>query len=468
MKLVKKSILAGFVLITSTVFAQRGKDGAVSITTANRIVNEYTTLTADASTGATTIAVAASGLNANARFTGTLAAGDLIMIIQMQGVSINGDTVEFPLGSGTYYGLPNDNTWGEITSYNNCGNYEFAEVTSVPNGTSITLDCGLKHNYTAAGRVQVIRVPRYNTLTITGSITCQPWAGTGFTGGIVSVEVLGNTTINSAAGIVATGLGFRGGSLTGDNVSGLGGGQVAMQSNLQGAEKGEGVAGYQADYAIVGGKYARGVAGNAGGGADCHNSGGGGGANGGSLVGWDGLGNPDVSGGAGWVNAWNLEGGVFSTHTSPGGGRGGYSFSNTNLDATVVGPQPFQTSTPNSWGGDSRENNGGWGGRPLDYTTGRLFVGGGGGAGDQDNGLGGIGGNGGGLIYLMSYGTVSGTGSIVSNGSAGAASGHDGAGGGGAGGTIVVNSVGTISGISINANGAVGGTQTIPVTLPPI
>ncbi|MCW3085679.1 MAG: hypothetical protein JWP12_3045 [Bacteroidetes bacterium] len=464
MKLVKKIIFAGCVLITSTVFAQRGKEGTVSITTANRIVNEYTTLSADAATGASTITVAASGLNANARFSGALATGDLIMIIQMQGVTINGETVEFPAGSGTFYGLPNDNTWGEITAYNNCGNYEFAEVTSVPNGTTITLDCGLKHDYTAAAHVQVIRVPRYNTLTITGSVTCQAWAATGFTGGIVAVEVVGNTTINSAGGITVSGQGFRGGSLTGDNASGLGGGQVAMPSNLQGADKGEGIAGYQADYTPYGGRYARGAAANAGGGADCHNSGGGGGSNGGSLSGWDGAGNPDVSGGAGWVNAWNLEGGGFATHTSPGGGRGGYSFSNTNRDATTEGPQPFQTSTANSWGGDSRENNGGWGGRPLDYTSGRLFLGGGGGAGDQDNNVGGDGGKGAGLVYLMSYGTVSGTGTIVANGANGAGSGHDGAGGGGAGGTVILNSVGAVSGISITANGGNGGSQAVPIT----
>lgn len=464
MKLSRNLLVAGFALLTAYSFAQRGKDGTVSITTANRIVNEYTTLTADAAAGATTISVAASGLNANGRFSASLAAGDLVMIIQMQGVGINGETVEYPAGSGTYYGLPNDNTWGEITAYNNCGNHEFAEVSAVPNGTSITLDCGLQYSYTAAGRVQVIRVPRYNALTITGSVTCQAWAATGYTGGIVAIEVLGNTVINNTGGITVSGMGFRGGSLTGDNASGLGGGQTAMPNNMEGAEKGEGVFGYQADYTPMGGKYARGAAGNAGGGGDCHNAGGGGGANGGSLSGWDGLGNPSVTGGAGWISAWNLEGGGFSSHTSPGGGRGGYSFSNTNRDATTEGPQPFQTSTPNSWGGDSRENNGGSGGRPLDYTTGRLFMGGGGGAGDQDNSVGGNGGKGGGLVYLMSYGTVSGTGSVTANGAAGGDSGHDGAGGGGGGGTVIVNSVGAISGIAINANGGNGGSQAIPFT----
>src|SRR4051812_32868057 len=118
MKLLSKCLFLTLGMLTSYSFAQRGKDGNVTINTAARIVNEYTTLTANALAGTTSLTVGASGLNANARFSGNLAVGDLIMIIQMQGVSINGGTVEFPAGSGTFYGIPNDNTWGNVTSYN--------------------------------------------------------------------------------------------------------------------------------------------------------------------------------------------------------------------------------------------------------------------------------------------------------------------------------------------------------------
>ncbi|HEX8515896.1 MAG TPA: gliding motility-associated C-terminal domain-containing protein [Bacteroidia bacterium] len=466
MKFLSNFFLAALLVITSFSYAQRGKNGNVTVNTANRIVNEYTTLTANAAAGATTITVAASGLNANSRFPANLAAGDLIMIIQVQGVSANGSVVEFPAGSGTFYGIPNDITWGEITSYNNCGRYEFAEVRSVPNSTSIQLDCGLRYDYTAAGRVQVIRVPRYNNLTVTapGSITGHAWATGGiFTGGIVAVEVLGNTVINTAGGINVNALGFRGGSLVGDNATLNGGGQAAMQNNAEGAEKGEGVYGYQADYNPIGGRYCRGAAGNAGGGGNAHNAGGGGGANAGSLSGWDGLGNPDNSN-ATWAQAWNLDvNNTFSSHTSPGGGRGGYSFSAFNMNALTDPPRPFQSGITNGWGGDYRTNNGGLGGRPLDYTGGRIFMGGGGGAGDQNSSQGGGGGRGAGLVYLMSYGTVSGTGTITANGAAGVNSGTDGAGGGGAGGTVILNSVGVISGISVSANGGNGGNQVIPL-----
>src|SRR6218665_718727 len=360
MKSAKNYLFIALSLFTTLAFAQRGKDGARTITATGTIINEYTTLTANAAAGATTISVAASGLNANSRFSGTLAPGDLIMIIQMQGVSVNGSGIEYPTGSGQYYGFPNDRTLGEITSYNNCGNYEFAQVSSVPGGTSITLDCGLQNSYTATGRAQVIRVPRYTTLTVNAGATIipTPWATGGvFTGGVIAVEVQTSTIINGQ--INAAGAGFRGGSITGDNLSGLGGGQVARNDALEGAEKGEGVFGYQADYNAIGGRYARAAVGNAGGGGNCHNAGGGGGANAGSLSGWDGEGNPDASG-TGWATAWNLEGASFSTHTSPGGGRGGYSFAATNGNALTDPPKAFQAAGTNGWGGDYRENNGGW------------------------------------------------------------------------------------------------------------
>src|ERR1039458_5685249 len=71
------------------VIAQRGKNGAPTVST-NTVVNEYTTLTANAVSGATTITVASSTLNAHGRFSGNLAPGDLIMIIQIQGATIAG------------------------------------------------------------------------------------------------------------------------------------------------------------------------------------------------------------------------------------------------------------------------------------------------------------------------------------------------------------------------------------------
>src|SRR5687767_2205305 len=136
MKGIRYTLLAFLLSISFSSFSQLGKDGPRTVSAANTIVNEYTTLTANAAATNTSITVAASGLNANGRFTAALAPGDLIMIIQIQGVSIIG-TLNGTIGS------PNDTTWGKITNYGNCGRYEFAQVLSVPNGTTINLDCGL-------------------------------------------------------------------------------------------------------------------------------------------------------------------------------------------------------------------------------------------------------------------------------------------------------------------------------------
>ncbi|MGQ0829516.1 MAG: gliding motility-associated C-terminal domain-containing protein [Bacteroidota bacterium] len=461
MRSAQKYLVLGLTLIVSISYAQRGKDGNRTVNTANAIVNEYTTLTANAFSGDASITVAASGLNTNSRFAGALASGDLIMIIQMQGATILGQ----PDAGVPTISDPNDSTWGSVVDYNNCGNYEFCEVSSVPNITTITVDCDLKNNYTIAGKVQIVRIPRYNTLTITapGILSCQAWNGA--SGGILSVEVLGNTILNTGAKINVSGRGFRGGALFTAS-----GGPVTTTiyscvSLNVGTNKGEGIAGYDTDYTPYGGKFCRGAGANAGGGGNFWNCGGGGGANAGQIASWTGQGNPDNSVAA-WTTAWSLEYTAFPSSTSSGGGRGGYSFSSSNQDATILGPgRPGFT---NAWSGSFRYNLGGLGGRPLDYSTGKIFLAGGGGAGEQDNNQGGAGGAGGGIIYFTSYGTISGSGndSIISNGNNGGNSintgsnqGKDAAGGAGGGGTIILNSVGAVSGVAIKANGGIGGYQ---------
>src|SRR5690606_2027355 len=109
-----------------------------------------------------------------------------------------------------------DISWGEILSYNNCGLFEFKEVANVPNATHIELTCPVENSYSQSGHVQVIRVPRYNTLTVDGgNITSLPWNGT--FGGVVAIEVKGLTTLINGGKIDVTGQGFRGGLM--DNQS---------------------------------------------------------------------------------------------------------------------------------------------------------------------------------------------------------------------------------------------------------
>jgi gliding motility-associated-like protein len=447
----KKTSVIIFLIFTHFFsYSQKGKNGAGNIV-ASTVVNAYTSLTADAFIGNTTINVASSA---------GYAVGDLIYIIQMQGASVN--CFINPFGNPNS-AEPFTPAFGKITNYNNAGNNEYAQISSVA-GNIITIDCPLKNNYTAAGRVQVLRVPRYTSLTIAaaGVITCPTWNGT--TGGVIAIEVDGNTTINAGGRISATGLGFRGGAVIGKTVGSVfGGGAYGHNSVNEGGYKGEGIAGSVATYlANFNGPYCRGAVANAGGGGNGNNAGGGGGANAGDTLLYTGTGNPDISL-AGYVTAWNLESPGFAASSSSGGGRGGYSYSNTNLNPRTNAPGLA------GWTGDNRRVSGGLGGRPLNYNTGRLYCGGGGGAGDENDAFGGAGGNGGGIINIISYGTVTGTGQIIAEGQNGFnsltpppgfnVSGRDGAGGAGGGGAIVINSLGLINSITVSVKGGNGGNQ---------
>ncbi|MFN6039008.1 MAG: hypothetical protein ACK452_11120, partial [Bacteroidota bacterium] len=319
------------------IYSQQGIHGAKTIGTANNIVNEYTALTQNAFAGSTSLTVANSALNTNARFTNVLQPGDLIMIIQLQGIDIrNGNDLN---------GIGSDTAWGRIENYYFCGNYEFRQVLSVPNANTINLDCPLIKDYLSSAfgpstKSQVVRVPRYASLTINtgGVLTCDDWNGT--VGGILAVEIQGNVVVNTGGIIDATGKGFRGAALAA-NTPNTGSNTVFSTLNTTGADKGEGIVGYQIIYDNEGGRYGRGAAANAGGGGCVHNAGGGGGANASpnpSL--WKGFGIPDLSG-TNWATAWNLDNPNFSTFNatnSAGGGRGGYSFSSSNQNAITTAP----------------------------------------------------------------------------------------------------------------------------------
>lgn len=451
------------VSVAPAAFAQRGKHGARVVTAANTVVNESTPLTANAAAGQTVITVADGRLNANGRFADDLQPGDLLLVYQAQGATINGT-----LAGGI--GVPDDATWGEVTSYGHVGRHEFVQVRGLSGATTIQLDAPLANAYQTGGtrRAVVVRVPRWTSLTVNAGavLTVDDWSGA--VGGVLAIEVLGTTTIAAGGAIDASGKGFRGGSLDGDNISAFGVGTHAAIDPAAGAAKGEGIAGYLADYDPYGGRYGRGAPANGGGGGNAHNAGGGGGANvaaGGAP--WRGLGLPDL-GVPAWSAAWNLDDPLIVTltaATSAGGGRGGYSFSAQNLDALATPPGNA------AWGGDARAPSAaGLGGRPLDPSGERIFLGGGGGAGDQNNSFGGVGGDGGGLVYLLSYGPLSGGGRILANGIRGADadgtpavngySGSDGAGGGGGGGTIIMQSTGAIADtLELVADGGGGGNQ---------
>ncbi len=427
----------------SLSFAQSGKEGSATITS-TRVVNEYTDLTVDAIAGSTTLTVSQSILNANNRFPSSLSAGDLVLIVQVQGATID---------------YSNSVSYGTVNSYNTCGLFELAQVKSV-SANNIELKCPLKNSYSYKGKTQVVRVPRYTSLKVTSSGKIKGDLWNGIYGGVIAVEVMGNCTVDGV--IDASAIGFRGGNYdnnTSNDFANPHTEYVSPNSSL-GGEKGEGVAGYYAEYDANGGRYSRGAPANGGGGGNAHNAGGGGGANGGDLSLWTGKGNPDIST-ASWISAWNLEGAAFANSSSSGGGRGGYTYASSTQDPLIIGP------SNNLWGGDHRKNVGGFGGRPLTHTAMRVFMGGGGGAGDGNNNASSGGGKGGGLAFLFNYGNVNGTGSIVANGEDAPntkPSHNDAPGGGGGGGSVIIQCNNSLSGISILCKGGKGGNQLITQT----
>jgi uncharacterized repeat protein (TIGR01451 family) len=409
---------------------------AISGTNLTGVLNTYYPGTASVTAGATSIPVgAATGAGT------AIAAGNLLLIIQMQDATIN-DSNTAAYGNGY--------TGQGFTSLNSAGDYEFVTAqNAVPaTGGSVTISGagtggGTVFAYhssawsATAGQstYQVIVVPQYSTASFSASAPPTALAWNGSTGGVLALDTSGTLTLNGAT-LSVDGLGFRGGAgmqLTGGagantdyrqpapaTYTGAVGGEAGHDAN-----KGEGIAGtplwvesggtflktntgYPSGTTGSDGSMARGAPGNAGaGGTDAdpanndQNAGGGGGGNGGA------------------------------------GGFGGDSW-NTNLSV------------------------GGEGGTVFPATINRLAMGGGGGAGtrnnsDGDNQASG-GAPGGGILIIRTYG-LSGTGTLTANGaSAYNLTANDAGGGGGAGGSIVVLSAnGGESGLTLQANGGTGG-----------
>lgn len=487
MKLFSKYMAFSYVFFLSLFsYSQRAKEGNYTVTASNTVVNTYTTMTANASAGATSISVTSNAMSGGV-FSGNLAAGDLIMIIQMQGASIDVNTIPTAVWGGNYTVMVSEwiewwlyaELWGTVLNYNNSGKFEQVEVKSVSGSNTINLQCGLQNNYTSAGKVQVIRVPRFDNLTLNSNTSIVPTLWNASTGGVVAIEVNGNLTLNANSRISASGYGFRGAvannvgtTLSGGATCGYGPGYgcTFLGSNVSsnGGRKGEGIAGYETEYAVLYSEFGRGAPANGGGGGGYTNSGGGGGSNIGVGT-YTGKGVPNPT----YNAAWNLELPGLGGSSSPGGGRGGYTVSSSDQNALTLGPNQA------AWSGAGRQINGGLGGHSLTYDATRLFMGGGGGAGDQDNGQGGGGGRGGGIAHVTVYGNISGTGIIEADGSVGQNSnpnnqvpvisptsaqrkGNDGAGGGGAGGAVYIKNSSVIpAGIQVYARGGNGGNQVL-------
>ena len=174
------------------------------------------------------------------------------MLIQMKGATIDSN---------------NNEGFGYIYGYNNAGNFEFNIIKSKTDNV-IELKNSLLNQYNPImGRVQLVRVPYFNSFTSTDTLTCLPWDGT--MGGILVLNIAKNLTLN--APIDVSGKGFRGGDIG----TGFGCNNAVWAATIGiGGTKGEGIADYFAGSEAGGARLA-----NGGGGAFSANSGAGGGGN---------------------------------------------------------------------------------------------------------------------------------------------------------------------------------------------
>jgi gliding motility-associated-like protein len=307
--------------------------------------------------------------------------GDKVLLLQMQVPQVD---------------LSNTPSFGTVLNTSCIGNYELNRIQSVA-GNVIQLQFALTRPYDLSGKVQLVRVPEYDSAMVCG-ITCLPWNGT--VGGVLALDVqnlvlMGNLDVN--------GLGFRGGQVETNNIPWVFGEQQYFyppQSTLA-AQKGEGIVLIPQDFS-----FGRGRAGNGGGGGNAHNGGGGGGANGGI------------------------------------GGDGG-------LEITF--PPPSATPNTSGIGGQ----------KYFDNQTDKVLLGGGAGAGHANDELGSSGGAGGGIVFLSASSLQTNGFRILANGVDvfGGAEHNDGQGGGGAGGTILLQ-LGAVSGtLNCELRGGRGGSN---------
>ena len=384
--------------------------------------------TANLSAGATSLGL---GTRDSRGSSVAIAAGDLVLVIQMQDGTLNTtNNSNYGNGSGSGQGT---------TSMGSAGRYEFVRADSV-SGTTVNFSPALTHSYVNADRTgasaqqryQVIRVPQYTAVTMNG-VEGPAWNGA--TGGVVVADASGTLTLGSGTvegqggrAVFLAGRGFRGGAGIAANSNGNDA-EWRSTANANGI-KGEGIAGTPqrmsnktndfgasvtgasltavttAGQGYPNGDYARGAPGNAGGGgtegtpspgANSRNAGGGGGGN-------------FASGGLGG-RPWNAP-------LNDTNGRGGAGYAGSiGFNRVLLGGGGGAGGTNNSTGETGTYENSG-----IGCSAGALCS---------------SGASGGGIVILRAR-SFTGSGVIDVRGAHGYNVGSDAAGGGGAGGSVIL------------------------------
>lgn len=299
--------------------------------------------------------------------------------------------------------------------FNNTGRYEFLIIQSINSGLQqIKFQHYFINKYDPAQSVQLVRVPSYQDAIVSQELTCQPWDGK--TGGIVAIIV--NDTLALKADISADASGFKGGDTTiydvpCSNIPEPEPLNFQPNERIYAGLKGEGI--IWNNFATTRG---RGAIANGGGGGNNKHSGGGGGA---------GIGD---------------------------GGLGGLASGSCGFSPSVT-TEGEGASMPKIYFGNK-------GVKELNDTIfkDRIFFGGGGGASNGLTPLSTIkGGNGGGIVFIITRFLKTNGFSISANGESmkTPAKSDGGAGGGGGGGSIMIAFDSLTGPLNLNATGGNGG-----------
>src|ERR1700694_1835187 len=174
------------------------------------VLHSYYPATASVAAGATAIQVGAR-IPASSP---AIAAGDLLLVIQMQDADISG-TNAITYGDGA--------TGRGSTALRSTGLYEYVAATSAVVAGSVSIagsggGGGLVNSYdftttlTATNgfrTFQVIRVPQYSSATVMAGLTAAAWSGAVHAGGVLAIDVAGALNLNAQT-ISLDQLGFKG------------------------------------------------------------------------------------------------------------------------------------------------------------------------------------------------------------------------------------------------------------------
>ena len=324
--------------------------------------------------------------------------GDKVLIIQMTGSTL--------YGSETYADFET-HLIKSRRAWNSSGKFEILQVDEVITGADnyVVFTDNLTNSYNAGEKIQLVRFIEGETVTVTGALNAKKWDGN--TGGIVAL--LGTDSVKLNGNIDVNYLGFRGGEVPSENYTAGCRADLSLtvldtlyflptELNRSG-NKGEGIV-------TTAWPYTKGIA---------------------FAINGGGAGNGLYSGGAGGSNYNN-------------GGDGGQQSSATcGLDTLTA-----------AWGGYACKE-------LYSLSNRQVIMGGGGGSGvKSETRTASKGGDGGGMVFIITGTLVGNSRSVTANGeSADAATGSGG--GGGAGGTIIIDATNYITTFSTSIRGGNGG-----------